>query len=1162
MAGQSKEMEIAIKIAGEVQKSFTNAISGAKSSLDGLSKAASGISSGISGATKDIDTAFSPLKGAAETVFAEIVSAAEVAGAGIAAALGFSVNVGMGFEQAMSEVKSKAQASDTEMDALTEKAKELGATTQFTAQQVANAMYYMATAGWDTSEIEAGIGGLISLTASSGEDLATVSDIVTDAMSAFGMGADEVQEFADLLAQTAANSNTDVGLMGETFKYAATTAGALKFTAEDAALAIGLMANSGIKGTQAGTALRNIMTNMANPTDTMQTAMDNLGVSLVDSEGRAKSFYDIMLDLREGFSDLVTPTDEQFAAMQALEDQYEEGSLTDEEFTAQQTALYESIYGVEGALKAQNAAMLAGKFGMAGLLAIVNASDEDFNALKEDIDGSQGAAEEMANTRLDNLAGDITLFKSALDGLGIEIYDQISDPMRDAVSAASSLVSSITTDLGDSNMIQTFMDGLQERLPTIIGGVKDFGEKMGNLAKPVLELGGWLVDHPGVIAGLISGIGSALVANGVLTNIPNFVGWIQSLGAVLTNPWAGAILLVTAAIGGLVGLFVGEKVQRANDAAKDMADHFGNIQLSLKDMESAAEDIVNNGNLDKLSETINAFEATEGDISAMESAVSTLNKSNWKVSMGLELTEAEQSDYQSQIDAWSTACQQYVTDQGYAVHLALSLMTEGTDTTTEEGQLVETGAAALEAFYTEKQEELAGLGKELNEAVTNAFNDGLLEIDEVEKIQQIQSQMASIQEQLASSEYEASLNLVGARYSGANLTAESFKSMQVEIQDAVDAATEKYDQAYTSTMASLAVGLQNEAITQEQYDAMAAAAQKTRLDEISELNLRAQQFTMNTLMDTYGADLGDAIPGLTEAIDAAMAEITSGEYDFTSFEHVGEILTDAFYDIDLTTAQQDAIQQILDGIAPQEEELRERAAAYEAIGEAVPEEISAGLSNITLLKALNGDIDAIYALMDTQLTESGVYDTMEGNVDYQGRQIPQTMADALEANKYAVQPAVDGVYQTTSEYINSVFANGFDVDTTIRVHAQSTTDIGTATGYADGGIVTSPELAWVAEGGYPESVIPWDGSQNALGLWMQTGEGIGAFDLIGDAMDSLDGGSDDGGMEIVYSPTINFYGGTPSKDDIVEAGRISQREFNQMMAQYERDRRRVSFGRA
>lgn len=309
-----------------------------------------------------------------------------------------AVKTATDFEAGMSEVKAISGATATEFDALRDKAIEMGAKTKFSASDSADAFKYMAMAGWDASQMMDGIAGIMDLAAASGEDLATTSDIVTDALTAFGLQASDSAHFADVLAQASSKSNTNVGLMGETFKYVAPVAGSLGYSIEDTAVAIGLMANSGIKGSQAGTALRSTITRLAKPVGEAKVAVEELGISITNADGTMKPLSQTMEELREKFA-----------------------GLTEEQ-------------------KAQYAAMLAGQEGMSGLLAIVNASDEDFQKLTDEINNANGAAQDMADIMMDNTAGAIEQLKGALESAGILIGEQLTPYIRKLAEWITGLV--------------------------------------------------------------------------------------------------------------------------------------------------------------------------------------------------------------------------------------------------------------------------------------------------------------------------------------------------------------------------------------------------------------------------------------------------------------------------------------------------------------------------------------------------------------------------------------------------------------------------------------------------------------------------------------------------------------------------------------------------
>lgn len=353
-------------------------------------------------------------------------------GAGSAAV----VKIGMDFESQMSKVQAISGATGDELAALTEKAKEMGAKTKFSATESAQALEYMAMAGWKTDEMLGGLEGIMNLAAASGEELAATSDIVTDALTAFGMSASESGHFADVLAVASSNANTNVGMMGETFKYVAPVAGALGYSAEDTALAIGLMANSGIKASQAGTALRSIMSRLAKPTDEVKSAMKKLGISLTDSKGNMKSLNEVMEDLRKGFS------------------------------------------GLSEAQAAQMAAALGGQEAMSGLLAIVNASDADFAKLESSIYSCDGAAAQMAETMNANLKGQFTILKSSAEALGLELYESIQEPLTEIAKTGIAEINKLTEAFkqdgasglisAGSEIIADLVTGMIEQTPMVI----------------------------------------------------------------------------------------------------------------------------------------------------------------------------------------------------------------------------------------------------------------------------------------------------------------------------------------------------------------------------------------------------------------------------------------------------------------------------------------------------------------------------------------------------------------------------------------------------------------------------------------------------------------------------------------------------------------------
>ncbi len=402
---------------------------------------------------------------------------------------------GMEFEAAMSEVGAISGATGDDLKALEEMAKEMGATTKFSASEAAEGLKYMAMAGWDTQQQLDGLPGVLNLAAASGENLGIVSDIVTDAMTAFGMEAARAGEFADTLAAAASNSNTNVSMLGESFKYVAPVAGALGYEAKDTAIALGLMANAGIKSSQAGTAMRTLLTNLVKPTKESGAAMNKLGISLTDSEGNMKSLEVVMGDLRNAFKNL----------------------------DPDQQAFY--------------AAQIAGQQGMSGLLAIVNAGEDDFNNLSDAINNSTGEAERMSKEMQDNLQGRLTELKSAIEGAALQFYEAMLPALEKVVAITQKAVDWFAKLSPKTKQTITIVAGLAAAIGPLLIILGPIVSTIGSLIMSIGAMSTAMAGGAGVMAGLTAGFPALGTAIALITGP---VGWVVGAIAALV---AGGIAL-------------------------------------------------------------------------------------------------------------------------------------------------------------------------------------------------------------------------------------------------------------------------------------------------------------------------------------------------------------------------------------------------------------------------------------------------------------------------------------------------------------------------------------------------------------------------------------------------------------------------------------------
>jgi len=512
--------------------------------------------------------------------------AAGVATASLAGMGAYALKVGGDFEAGMSKVQAISGATGDELEKLTDKAKEMGAKTKFSASESAEAFQYMAMAGWKTEDMLNGIEGIMNLAAASGEELASVSDIVTDALTAFGLQASDSAHFADVLAKASSNSNTNVSMMGATFKYVAPIAGSLKYSIEDTAVAIGLMANAGIKGEQAGTALRSMLTRLVKPPTEAAKALNALGVSATNSDGTMKPLSQTLQELRKKFSEL------------------------------------------DDSQKASYASSIAGTEAMSGMLAIVNASDSDFQKLTDSINNADGAASEMADTMNDNLQGATTILKSNIESLGVAIYDKFKGQATDGVKALTSSMEKLTKSATNGKLSKS-IDKLASSFGKLITKSGKFIEK--TLPKFIDTLT-WIIDHGDTIIKVIGAMAGAWATYNAVSKVTSTIKDIKAMIqpivlatkatqgattaqklwnlAMTANPIGlviTAVVALTAAIG-----YLALRQTEEQKAAKEFADEMSNQKKQLEEY-NASVDKTTNANLSH----INSVEKLKNELKTL-----------------------------------------------------------------------------------------------------------------------------------------------------------------------------------------------------------------------------------------------------------------------------------------------------------------------------------------------------------------------------------------------------------------------------------------------------------------------------------------------------------------------------------------------------------------
>lgn len=963
-----------------------------------------------------IDAATAPISKLASIAKNPVVQGASLIGASFGVAE--SVNSFQDFESMMSQVKAISGATGQAFDDLTAKAQEMGATTKFTATESAEAFNYMAMAGWKPQQMIDGISGIMSLAAASGEDLGTTSDIVTDALTAFGLQAGDAGHFADVLAQASANANTNVSMLGESFKYVAPVAGAMNYSVEDTSLALGLMANASIKGSMAGTALKTSLANMAAPTDSMAAAMDKYGISLTDSEGNMKSLRGVIDNLRGSL-----------------------GGLSETE----QTAAASTIFGKEA---------------MAGMLAIINASEEDYNKLSTAIGNSKDAAEGMADTMLDNLKGSFTLMQSAIEGTENAFGKRLSPYLRGIAGGITDMMPEITDGINAvMDVVDDKIAGVKRKITDMTGSdewknadlfgkidiawdsiiAKPFGNWASGDGAQLISSGlGTLFSSAAAIlpggekAGLTSWLSAGILAKGAATvaqkgksivetlspigdaigniteaagnanDVMDFVGNLSSMipvGAKVGLAAAG----ITAAI---IGIKLAIDKYNQTQLENSLEEHFGKIKLSADEVKDAAAGILNQKYLTNVELALNEVQNADNLRAEAQKALESNDVLEFKSRVGITLTADEQQEYTDNINTFVESKISELESRTFAAHIHVQTYLAGT----EDGQTL---AQNIKEWARADNLELSDLSSQLSQKVSEALKDGIIDVNEEEAISALQEKMNSITARWKEAEAQAQWDWINQKYghlSAADLESGSFTDLMDEMRSQRETAMESIKADTTQWYSELEAMKDYGRITPEQYESYKEqTGWYVRGQEGSELS-KSLELGSNTLNDTYGEKITGNIQTLTEtaqnALKSAETSLQSGIYGTiaSTFDNMFTSMDNGkgFLGIG-ADADQRALNELYQSMAPDVSQMGSLIDQYREAGQAVPKSLMEGYKEAIEVGAAAGDVDAAWQNYANQILESGSEEmksvlTDPNNPMYESvrEQLPEELKTAID----------------------------------------------------------------------------------------------------------------------------------------------------------------------
>lgn len=962
-----KELETAMERAKRLHGENSDEAIKAENAYSRQAQSVNNLESQINNANAEINTFTKRLQenGNAATYAGEKIAAAgdKISGVGTVlttgvtlplAAVGIAgLKVAKDFEAGMSQVKAISQATGSEFDALRDQAIDLGASTAFSSADVATAMTEMAKAGWSTQQILDGMGGVLDAAAASGEDLGAVSTIVADAITGFGLKAADSTRVADLLTQAANAGTIGIADLGETFKYAAPLAQSMGYSIEDVTTAVAGMSMAGIKGSQAGTALRTMFTNMAKPSKNMAVAMEVLGISLYDTQGKMYSMKDMIDHLRTSFSGFADVNDDYFASMKDLDALYNSGEISVEAYTQSQEELARTLLSAEDAEKAKYAAMLAGKEGMSGLLSLVNLSKEQYDALSESMYKSGGVAKETAEIMQDNLENKVEQLGGAAESLAIRLGEYVIPALTD-------------TAIGATELVEAFTDLNPEAQQTIL--------KMAGIAiaaGPTIKVVGTLTKGVGNLTSYMGKtVGSLKSGGDAATGLASVLKFAASPAGGITLAAVGVAALGTAAY---------LAMKKAKEAAiqADLDSHFGKIKLSAEEVEKVVAHLTETDWTVRVNSVIEEKNKLSDYEKELADTVANLNKMDWIVKYGMEI---DAGNYQAEIDNYIQNAKDYAQQKGYVVDIAIQASFSSESTT---GQGL---SAFASGYYGEAYSQLDSLGTQLADIVNESFANNTFAQNRV-KIEQIRQQMAEIIQEInkydlgaAGIDLSIALNNMDIR-----MDADSFKRISAEVNEAVSKFMESSKESQKEV--NIAISAQYEMMLDGGIDK--ATADKWRQEAIeelqiyymgqeAELRIGGLSFSVGEIQKNFYDEISQAAPQMKTTLEEIMGNAIK-EVDLSAetidpsalFNTVKLEFLDGFSELGDTT--KGAMKKALEGMQPQINDMQALADKYREVGIAVPQEIAAGLADAYQLEVMTGNIDHIYQLAAMQMADSPEY---------------------------------------------------------------------------------------------------------------------------------------------------------------------------------------------
>lgn len=1098
----SKEYKLAVRIMGIMDGSLSKSAALTKKQIRDIAKqaAAPGTLGPIEQLAKNDKILNAPYNAMKKIGKAGVVAMGTISAAALMAGKK-AVDVGMDFDKAMSSWKGTAKANEEEFNIAREAAMKYGRETTKTATESANALEYMALAGWSVEDSVKALPSVLKLSEATNLDLARTSDLVTDSMSAtgevIGENGKNLQRFLDVATTANNKSNQTAEQLMEAWIQTGGVFKGLRVDIEDSATALGVLANRGIKGSEAGTALNAIMINLTTGAGQAGKAMKKLGVSAF-KDGKFKGLKQTLTDVRDKLA-----------------------GLTEEE---------QNFYK----------ARIGGKHHIDAFTHLLNGLDatkdgkKEWDSLNESLRNANGSLQQMAATKMDNLWGDTKILQSAMQDLGIKVSDAINIPLRDGAKAFTNMVYAS----------DGFIGNLEELYPKLKRSAEGFGE----FVKPVIKIGEFFVSNPEWLTGAVAGFSSMAVfmkaSNVVPKGIESIVGLVTTLGA---NPAVAIMNGISLLAAGIIGVAVAVDKYNAKEGKKDLSKRFGDMKLSLKELNDVALEIVGKKTFERLSQASKQLSAVGQYSKDIDKTAESIEKLQLRLSVSSDFNPEDAEKLGTELESLASGVSNLVSEQQIAMHFSIRGLF---------GEDSETGESLIKQFdgmYTSIRGDVERIGKQLGDEYKKAMEDGIITPIEQETINTLTQQILDLKEQVMQTENKVKWDLLNNDAENAPLTSESFTNVVNQASEYGGEMTDNANELAKNVLMNAESALKKSKelglsegdegyYSQEMYDRTASDVEKQRKDTILRAKAKPMEVLTNKILSLYGKDFEEReerivnIPSVTSLLEHKGIERLTQLKDPNAQRGLADFLKE----------NSDAIKQF-----------REEVAGMDHIPDDVQETIDKlnKIESITPDKKSKDEYLQKLFMTDKEFSEAAKWFAEKRHYTLKSelsKPVPISTNIQLQSGSMS---GLDGILTSVRNFlsgrnvqVNMPVAPYASLEEKIKATAKAKglDKPSLIRRYAVGGRVNGPTNALIGEGGDAEYVIPMNNSARAAGLLQQANAELSGINP-----------SVGGQQNINYSPTINITGGNAS--ELKSALSDSYLDFKAMMDRYAREARRVSF---